>query len=138
MDAILWKEICQKQPNHYNCDCAKNIITTIKVKNSASADCDIRKFTEYIFNDSKDSKGKNKLFHDLGYTINDSVYLRQEFCRQALNQYLLGNYKLKNLDSRGQRLAILINLNGTEFYSGWMLYPEGKIKNTTPFGGWIK
>ena len=39
---------------------------------------------------------------------------------------------------RGQRLAILINLKGTMFYSGWMLYPEGKIKNTTPFGGWIR
>ena len=30
------------------------------------------------------------------------------------------------------------SLSGTIFYSGWMLYPEGKIKNTTPFGGWVK
>ena len=29
-------------------------------------------------------------------------------------------------------------LNGVTFYSGCMLYPEGKIKNTTPFGGWAK
>jgi len=55
-----------------------------------------------------------------------------------LNQYLNGNYVLKKLDSRGQRLAISVSFNGTSFYSGWLLCPEGKIKNTTLFGGWIK
>ena len=35
-------------------------------------------------------------------------------------------------------MAIPTTLKGTTFYSGWMLCPEGKIKNTTPFGGWIK
>ena len=74
----------------------------------------------------------------LGFDINDSSYLQNEYCKQALNQYLLGNYVLKNLDRRGQRLAIPTTLNGTTFYSGWMLCPEGEIKNTTPFGGWIK
>lgn len=74
----------------------------------------------------------------MGFDINDSQYLRNEYCKQALKQYLLGNYVLKNLDKRGQRLAIPITLNETTFYSGWMLYPEGKIKKTTPFGGWIK
>lgn len=52
--------------------------------------------------------------------------------------YYKGNYILKNLDSCGQRLAIPILLNGNSFYSGWLLCPEGKIKNTTLFGGWIK
>lgn len=33
---------------------------------------------------------------------------------------------------------IQIGENGKTFYSGWILCPEGKIKNTTPFGGWIK
>ena len=33
---------------------------------------------------------------------------------------------------------IKIDENGIVSYTGWMLYPEGKIKNTTPFGGWIK
>lgn len=94
--------------------------------------------TEYVFKNIKDSKGKNKIFYDLGFNANDSQYLQNEYCKQALKQYLLGNYVLKNLDKRGQRLAIPTTLNGTTFYSGWMLYPEGKIKNTTPFGGWIK
>ena len=86
----------------------------------------------------KDSKGKNKIFYDLGYDINDSQYLQNEYCKQALSQYLVGNYVLKNLDIREQKLAIPTSLNGTTFYSGWMLCSEGKIKNTTLFGGWIK
>lgn len=127
-----------KQPLHYNCDCRKKDVTYSNVKYSAIAECDIRKFTEYVFKSVKDSKGKNKIFYDLGFDINDSEYLQNEYCKQALKQYLLGNYIRKNLDRRGLRLAIPITLSGITFYSGWMLYPEGKIKNTTPFGGWVK
>lgn len=127
-----------KQPLHENCDCLKKDISYSKVKNNATAECDIRKFTEYVFKNIEDSKGKNKIFYDLGYNINNSQYLQNEYCKQALSQYLVGNYVLKNLDRRGQRLAIPISLNGITFYSGWMLYPEGEIKNTTPFGGWMK
>ena len=126
------------QPLHKNCDCDKKNINFSKVKAKANSYCAIEKFTEYVFKNTKDSKGKNQIFFDLGYSVNDSLYLKNEYCKQALKQYLLGNYKLKNLDMRGQRLAIPINLKGIVFYSGWMLYPEGKIKNTTPFGGWIK
>lgn len=134
----LIKRNMPEQPLHENCDCRNKDISYSKVKNNATAECDIRKFTEYVFRNSKDSKGKTKIFYDLGFDINDSSYLQNEYCIQALNQYLLGNYVLKNLDKRGQRLAIPTSLNGTTFYSGWMLCPEGKIKNTTPFGGWIK
>ena len=49
-----------------------------------------------------------------------------------------GNYVLKNLDSHGQRIAIKTTINEISFYSGWILCPEGKIKNTTPSGGWVK
>lgn len=108
------------------------------VKNSALAECDIRKFTEYVFKNVKDSKEKNKIFYALGFDINDSEYLQKEYCKQALKQYLLGNYICKDLDIRGLRLAIPITLRGITLYSGWLLYPEGKIKNTTPFGGWVK
>ena len=125
-----------KQSLHDNCDCRKKDITYSNVKNSAIAECDIRKFT--VFKNVKDSKGKNKIFYDLGFDINDSEYLQNEYCKQALKQYLLENYIRKNLDRRGLRLAISTTLSGITFYSGWMLYPEGKIKNATPFGGWIK
>lgn len=122
---------------HIKCDCTQKVISIIKVKNNATAECDIKKFTEYIFKDKEKSNGKNEIFYSLGFNINDSLFLKQEYCKQALQQYLSGNYILKNLDIRGQRLAIPINLNGVNIYSGWMLYPEGKIKNTTPFGGWV-
>ena len=56
----------------------------------------------------------------------------------ARENYKLGNYLLKALDDYGQRLAIPVNLNGHRFYTGWMLCAEGLIRNTTPFGGWIK
>lgn len=127
-----------KQPLHENCDCDKKVVDYLKVQKKIIAECDIRKFTEYVFKDTKASKGKNKIFYDLGYDIESSQYLQKEFCKQVIQQYLLGNYVLKNLDKRGQRLAIQINLKGVSFYSGWMLYPEGKLKNATPFGGWIK
>lgn len=29
-------------------------------------------------------------------------------------------------------------INGQILDTGWMLEPEGKIRNTTPFGGWVK
>lgn len=127
-----------EQPLHPNCDCSIININYSQVKSKATANCDIRKFTEYVFKNTKDSKGKNKIFYNLGYNISDSQFLQDFFCKEALNQYLLGNYVLKNLDKNGQRLAIPITLNGTKFYSGWKLCPEGKIQNTTPFGGWIK
>lgn len=125
-------------PLHENCDCKKIDISFSKVKVYATSECDIRKFTEYVFRDEKSSKGKNKIFHNLGFNIDDAEYLQREYCRQALEQYLCGNYRLKNLDKMGQRLSIPMKFKEVEFYSGWMLYPEGKIKNTTPFGGWIK
>lgn len=125
-------------PLHNNCDCKKKKIDYEKVKLKAKSECAIEKFTKYVFKNDHDSKGKNRIFYDLGYSVNDAEFLKNEYCKQALSQYLLGNYVLKNLDSRGQRLAIPIVLNGCKFYSGWMLYPEGRIKNTTPFGGWIK
>lgn len=124
------------RPLHKNCDCKIKEISVQVVRNNSFAECDIRKFTEYIFNTEK-SKGKEQIFNNLGYTKNDSELLQRVFCQQALEQYLNGNYKLRQLDKMGQRLAIVINLNGTKFFSGWMLYPEGKIKNTTPFGGWV-
>lgn len=127
-----------KQPLHDNCDCRKKDITYSNVKNNAHAECDIRKFTEYVFKNAKDSKGKNKIFYDLGFNVNDSEYLRNEYCEQAVKQYRLGNYICKNLDKNGLRVAIPTILREKTFYSGWMLYPEGKIKNITPFGGWIK
>ena len=130
----LVEHIMPKHPLHTNCHCTVKPISYIKFKNVANAVCDIRKFTNYIFID----KNKKTLFEKIGYNINDSAFLKTEICRQALKEYLSGNYILKVLDSNGQRIAIPIRLNGFVFNSGWMLCPEGQISNTTPFGGWTK
>ena len=130
-----------KKPNlplHINCDCKVKSVITQKVNSSINAFCDIRKFTNYVFANDIDSKGKNQIFFGLGYDINDSQILADEYCLQAEKQYFTGNYKLKNLDEKGQRIAIPIKLNNKIFYTGWMLYPEGEIRNITPFGGWVK
>ena len=122
-------------PLHNKCDCKKLNKNINEVKSNIHAECDIRKFTEYIFSDNS---GKKRIFESWGYTIKDSSILKKEIESQAEKQYSMGNYKLKGLDRQGQRIAIEINLKGNIFYSGWMVYPNGLIKNTTPFGGWIK
>ena len=123
------------QPLHERCDCCKLNKSITNDKASIHAECDIRKFTEYIFSGNK---GKKSIFESWGYNIKDSAKLKKEIETQAEKQYAIGNYKLKNLYKQGQRVAIEINLKGNIFNSGWMIYPEGYLKNTTPFGGWIK
>lgn len=123
---------------HERCDCKKIKISKETVNLTAKADCPIEKFTNYIFTDDKKSKGKKSIYESLGFSIEDAQKLKYELEKQSLDNYLIGNYLLKNLDSNGQRLAIPITLSGKTFYTGWMLEPEGKIRNTTPFGGWTK
>ena len=82
LDGCYWvKRNMPEQPLHENCDCRKKDVLYSKVKNNAKAECDIRKFTEYVFKNMKDSKGKNKIFYDLGFDINDSSYLQNEYCK---------------------------------------------------------
>ncbi len=123
-----------EQPLHPNCDCNKKDISLNVVKAKITANCPIIKFTNYIFK----NEDKKNLFESWGYTIQDSERLKQNIEFMARENYKLGNYLLKALDDYGQRLAIPVNLNGHRFYTGWMLCPEGLIRNTTPFGGWIK
>mgnify|MGYP000982995506 CR=1 FL=1 len=126
-----------KQPQHDNCDCKKLQISVSFVKTKAFSECSIEKFLGYVFTDDEKSKGKKSLFESWGYTKENAYELQKEYQNQALKEYLNGNYILKDLDRNGQRLAIGINLKGNSFYAGWMVDVEGKIRNTTPFGGWI-
>ncbi len=127
-----------KLPHHENCDCMIRRITSTVVKTQTKAECPIKKITNYVFANDTKSKGKKAIFESLGFTIDDSHTLKNEIENQSLKNYLLGNYILKNSDMYGQRLAIRVNIAGKSFYTGWLLEPEGKIRNTTPFGGWIK
>ena len=100
----------------------------------------IEKFNKYVLVSSL-IDDKKQLFELWGYYIMDSEYLRQEFIKQIKLAYSVGEYELGKLDKYGQRINIVIKLkrkNTNEyvlFVSGWMVYPNGKIALTTPYGG---
>ncbi len=70
----------------------------------------------------------------------DSEFLQREFIRQAKFSYSVGDYELDRLDDYGQRINIEIRLKRKDkegyviFQSGWMVYPNGRIVLTTPYG----
>ena len=121
-----------------NCDCKLfNIQNPAK---QVSSVCDINKFINYVFSEKYASNGKIKLFKELGFNIEDSEYLKQEFDRQARECYLNGNYELGRLNEHGQQINITIKLqskirNNIELVTGWMIRPLGKITCNTPLGG---
>lgn len=127
---------CPEHPRHTNCDCKK--INTAAPR--AVAYCDINKFIGYIFSDKYASNGKRHLFEQLGFTDQDSEFLKSEYERQAGEKYISGNYKLGKIDSNGPRMNIEINFNHPDrglvsFVSGWMIRPNGHITCNTPLGG---
>jgi len=123
---------------HPNCDC--KLLNIQKPTNQVIADCNIKKFTDYIFGEKHASNGKMDLFKILGFDKEDSVYLKEEFDIEARDNYLNGNYELGKLDKFGQRIDIKIKVkskirNNIELVTGWMVKPLGKIVCTTPLGG---
>lgn len=73
--------------------------------------------------------------------MDDAVWLQGELERQALDKYVSGEYKLGKLNDKGQRISIRIEIprkdkQGTvSFVTGWMVYSNGRIQMTTPYGG---
>lgn len=124
-----------KYPLHPNCHCKVEPTSDLNFKAVASID----KFQEFIFHPTK-NKGKKALFESWGYDIIDSQWLQEEYCRQAQEKYADGKFTLNKLDDYGQRINIEISLPRKDgkgevtFMSGWMVYPNGKIQLTTPYG----
>lgn len=123
-------------PHHPNCHCEKQDTSP----NSVIADCDIRKFTGYIFADKYAFNGKRVLFRDnFGYTIEDSPDLKAEYERQAKEKYKSGDYILNELGQYGQFININIELESPKHgivnvISGWQVHPNGLITCNTPLG----
>lgn len=84
---------------------------------------------------------KKQLFESWGYSIIDSQELKNEFERQAFIAYSVGDYALGKISSFGQSINIRITLKRKDknetvtFLSVWMVYPNGRIVLTTPYGG---
>jgi hypothetical protein len=106
---------------------------------------DSRKFSEYIFKDGA-APGKDVVFKNLGYNINDSKLLTKIYQEQGAAKYASGNYTLGKLDNFGQRINIEIELNGvgsaksktSYINSGWIIKPDNSISLNTPFSGFTK
>ena len=76
----------------------------------------------------------------MGFTDQDSEFLKSEYERQAREKYISGNYWLGKIDSNGPRMNIEINFAHPDrdlisFVSGWMIRPNGQITCNTPLGG---
>lgn len=129
-------------PHHPFCHCVLESISQNEVKTQATTYAKYSKFNPYLFDPEKSYKhGKNKTFESWGYSISDSNWLKQEFEKQSLEKYLNGNYVLGKLNKDGQRISIRIELprkvgsGNVSFVSGWMVYPTGELRLTTPYGG---
>ncbi len=105
------KDNMPKHPQHPNCHCKLEALDYSTVKENAVAHSDYSKFDPYLFDpDGSYKHGKQKLFEGWGYTIEDSMWLKEEFERQAREKYLKGDYILGKLDRYCQRINITIVL----------------------------
>lgn len=128
-------------PHHPYCHCILEPLPYDKVQKEAFAVSDYSKFDPYLFNTTGGyTHTKEKLFAQWGYTVADAKWLQQEMEKQALEQYVKGEYTLGKLNEHGQRINAVIEIprrdkEGTvRFISGWMICPNGKIKLNTPYG----
>lgn len=136
------KENAPTWPHHPYCHCILEPIDYAVVLLDAATHSDYSKFDPYLFNtQGRHPHGKEKLFGEWGYTVDDARWLQAEIENQALEKYLAGDYTLGKLDKQGQRINIRITISrkdGTgdvSFITGWMAMPDGKLLLNTPYGG---
>ena len=129
-------------PHHPFCHCTLDPIDYTVVLMDAAAHSDYSKFDPYLFNTTgMYPHTKEKLFAQWGYTVDDARWLQAEIEKQALEKYVAGDYQLGKLNDKGQRISIRVTIprrdNGenVSFITGWMVYPDGRIQLTTPYGG---
>ena len=128
-------------PQHEYCHCTAISVATSQIRSHAHAYSDYGKYDPYLFDPSHFYKhGKDKLCYSWGYTISDCAWLKEEIERQGLEKYVSGQYTLNKLDRNGQRINIVIEIPRKDrvgtvaFTTGWMVYPKGNIKLSTPYG----
>ena len=127
---------------HEKCHCHLEPIEYAMVLNYAQATSNYKKFDPYLFNTNRAYfHGKEKMFEQWGYAVEDAKWLQAEMERQAREKYINGEYTLGKLDVFGQRIKITIEIpkrtgqGVASFTSGWMVQPEGKLTLNTPYGG---
>ena len=92
-------------------DCYCELIKIAKPTKQIEAICDIRKFSGYVFSEKYVTNGKKELFEGLGFSIEDSQILKEEYENQAKRKYLNGDYIIRGLSPKyGQDINIVIDL----------------------------
>ena len=77
----------------------------------------------------------------MNYTFLLKNVIIREVEKQALEKYVSGDYMLGKLNQDGQRISIRVEIprkdksETVSFVTGWMVYPNGHIQLTTPYGG---
>ncbi len=135
-------ELAPRWPHHPFCHCVQERMPYTQVLANATATAAYSKFDPYLFDTNGDyGHQKDKLFAAWGYFAEDAAWLQQEIERQGLQKYVSGEYTLGRLNKDGQRISIIIEIERKDkrgtvtFVSGWMVYPNGHIQLTTPYGG---
>ncbi len=103
-------------------------------------DFPMRKITDYLF------VKKRGLMYSMGYSEEDAKEVYQMIATNAKEQFKQGKYFLNALDNHGQKVNILLAFPGKRekeghvywIKTGWTVYPNGKLHQNTPFGGWAK
>ncbi len=119
---------------HPNCECKKLGYAT-----PMSAEIKIRMDNrmDYLFDK------KNGLIKAWGYLDSDKKELEKIIVEQSKNNYASGNYSIYKHDKYGFAITIYLTIPGKgiklgRFYkrkSGYIVYPNKTLRNTTPIGG---
>lgn len=136
------KKKTPKWPHHQYCHCILEDLPYDDVLKNARAQSAYSKFDPYLFNPKHEyPHTKEKLFESWGYTVVDAKWMQAEVEKQGLEKYINGEYELGKLDENGQRISIRVEIprknkpEKVSFITGWMVYPNGKIQLSTPYGG---
>lgn len=129
-------------PHHLFCHCTLEPLAYTDVLANASAYSDYSKYDPYLFNTSGQyTHRKENLFKEWGYSVEDARWLQAEIERQGREKYAAGEYSLGKLNDNGQRISIRATIprkdgsGEVSFITAWMVYPNGRIKLVTPYGG---
>lgn len=130
-----------KYPQHPNCQCRLQKVDKPIPNVTAKAVCSIDKFTGYVFDNGKNN-GKKAIFEGFGYSNEHSKYLMNLYVEQAIQKYCNGQYKFNGVRFYA-RIEIVIDLETpnkglVHIKSGWALMPNGEIRLSTPFSGFVK
>ena len=123
---------------HPNCHC-KEIAIPNPTEKTISIIVDDRKIDDFY-------RRKNGLAVAWGYSFLEKNIFKKEFINSVLNEYLNGNYSIFKYDEHGIQITIIATVPGInyklgrayKFQTGFMIYPNGRIENTTIFGGKAK